>query len=1768
MIAIPSWSIPILLHAVSVSAPTVPARGEQEAVITLDAAAMVRLSATSGSGTRCTVVDHVRGPFATSGAVGKTNCQVDLLLDQGSYKLRLESPARGKGTVKVTATPFTELHPKPFKLSPRQRLETSLKSGQQASFWLSVASRETPYIRITGRAAGEVKLWRNGEWLEEAPLRRTTVAPRKNKNVHEWWLDRPLDAGDYLVTVYGTNPLAWAGGGENDALEIERGFTQGGVDRQFPFTLPESGVAAVEVPTSNIAALLTLKATPSQPVELHSFAFGPGAMLQSPSGRCRLEPKTLVPECSASTGSYSAHVVMVRGEPGTSGVVEWAPWGHTQTWRGGYYGAATEQLAFSVATSGTHLVGLHDLPADTDAAPLGCQLEQYAADSGPPAVLARDVMRLEDGQMFDREFNYPGGSAFIWFEIKKGDRYRLQTKGERKSRCEVFRLADGTASLKRLTQSKPDAKSCNEALVLSPGVYQLSLYEGLSGVERLIIREDNQRTLKPIAHKGSCLIPEVPLSAYSSYRLVSNRVGAVAARGLVVEPLPLQVNSPLHVLLDPGTRHSFPVGSGKLWVRGAGMPCEGREGNCAASVENGRLTLTNPTASPIAATVYRPGQQPPAPKFEQWAPAPKPLQRVPLDAPTFFDFERNQSHSMVFDVETPGLYHVTTQGLLSTVCRLRTPVVPSVAADTSGGRGRNCLVAGYLRPGRYMLTVGTVGASKGRGAVLMTRRAPKELPGVAANGESFFRVAAQDLVQQKLVVKKVARYALSTTAQGVGVQCRLDDSQGWPVEPVPSACTGSRWLKPGSFLWTQLPLTIESMRRTRLERERPPVVLKGSKSHPINYFTWYRAELFKDGKDEFLFELTGAVTLDVVLTDGMQGRIEVREGDKFRAVEVIPPRVDPRAQQREQYEGGEGEGGEYDGPPPESAYEEGSGDGEGDMGEGGGAYEGEEDEGAQARAEARERAQQAARERAQQQAMAEQAVPKGPEGVKVTLPPGKYRLVTQHSKGDVGVSYSLHVSADALLPNMARTLPVPSRVPLIVPVDGTLRLRTTGEADVRCRLLKAGNAVVFESSENGADWNCAAAEPVPAGKYTLLLESETQLRGETTVLLALAASEDKPAAKDGTAYEVKSGVLRIPMPAAGGDSVHELGFSSKTPISCGIEDPTGKVVWQRSRVTNCAVLVRPKSEAWKVRLWTTDGSAKVTSTVRTRAVVAADRGGVGDKAALVRVAKAGRYQTGSGVMCLPEARTGPLKPCGPDASFEAGGVIFAGVNANSSVSLDALASKVAAAGTTSTESIAQSPTFENLEARGRSVFLLSATVGYGERAAPSCAFEGADSVRELKDSGCFAASAAGSSAVARFDAWTPDEAPVPTEVKRAAVAVPSRAVDLAPGRQTVSWAGEAGLFALPPGQKVRAEVLLPAGAWAVLLSSQGAAVDLCAPGDDLRRCVFNGEGHQLLLSGAEARAEISLLKLDVPETRLKFAGLFEDAPGAPGVISFDAAPTAAERQVQIEGAVRCLVVLADGRRTAGCKGLIPSNKAARIEVEHSGAPLRVLAFAPGDEKLARLNDRAADKAPAALEAARVISAGGARMERTLTVARDSMVRVRSDSGVCGLFRGGDVLAVDGLGRGCDVARLLPPGTYRLVLRPFGAQALKGGVGWSSEPVATLADGVGKEEWIAPGEVRLFRFDTSAAGKVGLGVQVKAEALDCTVYDDAHQPLGEGCQQYLTLNKGRFLLSVRLKAKPSALPLRFRPVLLGLAGTREEVPEAYLKDLFSRIGEAQ
>jgi hypothetical protein len=434
-------------------------------------------------------------------------------------------------------------------------------------------------------------------------------------------------------------------------------------------------------------------------------------------------------------------------------------------------------------------------------------------------------------------------------------------------------------------------------------------------------------------------------------------------------------------------------------------------------------------------------------------------------------------------------------------------------------------------------------------------------------------------------------------------------------------------------------------------------------------------------------------------------------------------------------------------------------------------------------------------------------------------------------------------------------------------------------------------------------------------------------------------------------------------------------------------------------------------------------------------------------------------------------------------------------------------------------------------------------------------------VRERRDTSCFAASRLGTTATMRV--WAASDADLDARVTRTAVTLPETFETLAPGRKRLAFNGGVGRFALPKGARARLELTVPNAAWAVLLDDSGNSLDLCAPSAELKRCLLTGQGGSVAIIGSAGQADVTTVLLEGTPQAVAFTGLYEDAPRAPGSVRLTVAPADAERQATIEGALRCTVALSDGTRLDGCRAKLPAKLGAELLVDYGTTPVRAMVHVPGREKWARLGLDLPITPGAALNAAIAVPLTGGRIDRTLVLDKEAVVRVSAESGVCGLFRGSDLLSVDGLDTGCELVRVLSPGTYRLMARPFGGRVVPGTLRWTQEPVSQLAEGVGPEEWVAPGDVRLYRFDAANHGKIGLGVQAKSELLECQVYNDGYQLLGEGCHQYLTLEKGRYLLTVRNAPRPGAASLAFKPVLLGLTGEKNEIPETYLQDFFRR-----
>ncbi len=1767
----------LLLQAATLSPSTVPATGRFETVLTLDAPGAVHLSARSASGTSCELIDRVRGPFASSGSAGTSNCELDLLLDAGQYKVRLDSSKKGKGQVQLSATPFVELNPTPVRLAPGTGVLTALKPGQQASYWLSVTTRQVPFVRVAGRHAGEVRLWRNGEWLEPQTMRHSQNSPLAGQPQHEWWLDSVLEPGEYLLVAYGRDSTKIAGASVDDSLTVESGFPQAGPSvTSVAFTLPASGVTTVRVPSQYLAAVVGLDAPPAGPVTLgvHDVR-GETSGLGSAS-TCRIEKASLTPECSATGGTNNPtpgfEVIIVRGPPGTRGLLEWAPYrSDSSAWLGngggGYYGSPAGRIDFQVGTSGHYLTGIHDLPLDVDSAPQGCQLERMNRDwSETTGIVARQVTRIGDGEHLEKAFNYDGNGAIVWFEVgaatggkglleKTGlssRKYRVEAQGGLKSHCEIFRL-EGKGTLNRLTESKPDDKACNQVTALTPGVYQVQLYDGVYGAEKLVIKEDGAKGTTLAPAQVGCLFPDVNLEA-GNYRLtLARRDSAVATRGFMLRPLPLLTSTTAHLVLEGKGSLSLPLAaSGPLDVRSSGGGMFGcaltrtsvgtTAGVCSLpAVSVGEvLTLTNPTAAPMQLTLGHAGTAPVLGPLSVWTPKLTPLTRILPDSAMPYDFDRNQSQAVSFDVATPGLYNVTTLGLLGTECRLRTPVVEQVASNSGGGRGRNCLVQTYLQKGRYLLTVRTVGSSKGRGSIFLTRRPPREFASVVGEGQAFFRVDANELVQQKITIRTAGGYTLGTAGQGQTLNCRIEDAEGWPLERVPVPCKLSRELQAGTYLWTQLPLTVESMRRTKLEKHRDALVLRGNRPHALEYFTWYDAELGPDGKDEFLFKLEGETDLDVVLTGGMQGRVYLVEDGKLpRPVEVIPPQGVAAPQQEEQAPQEQGQE-EQARPSYADNPDQGSCEGEGCPEQG---YQQQEQQQTQAA-----------------QPMEAQAAPPPPSGARLHLAAGSYKIIAEHSRGDVNISYRLHLGSALLLPGMGREVPVPSTVDLSVPRNGTLRIKTVGDADVRCRLFDATGRLVLEGSENGADWNCAIAEPVQQGRYRLVVESETQAAGTTTLSLALPPSDEKGPVTDAAKLALGAPVVTLKVPVPATDAVQELGFTAKTPFSCALEDPTGTVAARRLRVTDCGLLVRPSGEGWKVRLWTTDGAANVVSALRTRPVKAGSGKLEAGQAMTVQVEKAGRWATDARAFCLPDAERGLLLPCGPEVSLEKGPVLFATFGPDSmSLPMDEV--KVPSSDAAVAMELSKTPHVQTVTGDSDSVFLMSATVGHGERAAPACRFDGAGTAKETRGSGCFAASHMGKDAVGRL--WAPTTGSMPTQVTRRSVRVPSRADALTPGRVRLAFKDGVGLFALPSG-RARVELTVPRDGWAVQLGDDGSALDLCAPQGELRQCVFNGQGGKVLLVAPANAAEASTVLLEGAPVSAVFAGLYEDSPRQAGSVRLTVAAQDTERTLSVVGAQRCLLLLAGGERVGDCRATLPAKVASELLLDYGVQPFRAVAWVKGKERQAVLGFEPPSAAGPGLAPSVSVPLQNGRADRALMLDKESVVRIKADSGVCALYKGNELVAVDGLESGCEVVRLLAPGAWRVVVRPFAGRALPGSLTWTAEAMSVLGEGVGAEAWLAPGAVRLFRFDTKAKGRVGLGLQARSEVLECLVSDAAFNTVGEGCHQYLALDKGSYFLLVRNPARPGAVPLALKPVVLGLAGDTQQIPDEYLKEFFQRV----
>ncbi len=197
--------------AVSISKVTLPARVRNHVIFEVDRPWRVSAQVKSPMGTALRIVDRIEGPGAWSGAPGEADGRVDLLLDSGSYRAELLSPETSVDSLTLTLQPFADTSTEfVTELDGGTVISSALKDLQQRSYRFSIETARTVRIDAAGRALTDLQIWRDGMWIMEIDSIHTIIEPSPGKPMTRLLLAGRLEAGDYLITAYGGDPLPWA----------------------------------------------------------------------------------------------------------------------------------------------------------------------------------------------------------------------------------------------------------------------------------------------------------------------------------------------------------------------------------------------------------------------------------------------------------------------------------------------------------------------------------------------------------------------------------------------------------------------------------------------------------------------------------------------------------------------------------------------------------------------------------------------------------------------------------------------------------------------------------------------------------------------------------------------------------------------------------------------------------------------------------------------------------------------------------------------------------------------------------------------------------------------------------------------------------------------------------------------------------------------------------------------------------------------------------------------------------------------------------------------------------------------------------------------------------------------------------------------------------------------------------------------------------------------------------------------------------------------
>ena len=853
------------------------AHGMNDTLLHISAPGRYSLQAQSDQGTEIEIVDRMAGPFATAGSAGEWDGRLDLLLDKGTYKIRLHSHEEGVGTLKLAVHPFVEVGSgdKLLPLDAYQIENSSLEDLQQQSFWLHLKNRRILRLEAIGRNLKDCRLWRDGVWLEDIKPHFSTYEPVNGQPMRYAEFFHDLNPGVYRLTFYGGAVLAWTDDSGAHPFSLRMGYQRLGSSGKQIITLSPFGRDAYVVPAETDFFQISRaekKATRLSVKRWRDESSRHGGRTQASITKESRNPWAVVQTQDKKREKW----VTVQGDPGDQVVLTYFP----------------EKRWFSIEAGDYWISSLHSAEGQD-------LIDVTGVINHPEQKIPVEAQVLPVGlntPLVTGQFNLLGDTD-LFLRLEDAGTYVIEESSiNRDGARGRYRIEPFIVRPPRNYRSPP-FESPGTPLELTQGFYKLTIRDESKGILSFVLRQKDRSVVDSQAdspaRKQSLLLPSVTLpDPHVPYTLQLNHRHNVAT-GVIVRSLPMDLSDPLPLTLNPG--QSVPVsisvsqrstlvierdkktafllnaGERRLTADSILSPGSHKLNLKNLGTETTLFTLKTIPAEPSSDLTFSDLKD----RLEQ----PTSFPQLTEEKPLYANFERRQKQHFTLIVKEPSFYRLETSGRLATQLTVRTALTTQLFTKIENGIGRNALIQQYLRSGVYQITVQTQGRSRGRAGIHL-RRTPLNLQGELTVGAIEKTHLKPDVALRYTVkIDEPGKYHLRTLGLGRDFSYRLEDEEEWPLSKFGYGGVTLQFSEPEILHYYSLPSPVASTRITALTRMIEKQERIGKGPHPISFNETVKM-MWREEKgrlpDIFTTEITAPVDVTINLSGGMEGVIRLR----------------------------------------------------------------------------------------------------------------------------------------------------------------------------------------------------------------------------------------------------------------------------------------------------------------------------------------------------------------------------------------------------------------------------------------------------------------------------------------------------------------------------------------------------------------------------------------------------------------------------------------------------------------------------------------------------------------------------------------------------------------------------------------------------------------------------------------------------------------------------------------------------------------------------